>query len=95
MGKHLDLTGQTFGNLKVLSLYPKRGNHSNRYWLCECQGCGKTIAVRSYYLTSGHSKSCGGPGCVWRGVNIDEALRRSTRKNEKCNKVTYDSIFAE
>lgn len=55
--KTIDLTGQTFGALKVIEKAPIRYNKS-AYWKCQCQ-CGKIIEVRSKDLRSGHTRSCG------------------------------------
>lgn len=51
-----DLTGQKFGRLTVI-----RQIHSKtpqRRWLCKCD-CGAEIEALSYWLTSGHVRSCG------------------------------------
>ena len=47
-----DLTGMTFGELKVLR-YDK-----NSKWICECT-CGKEYKVHRYALISGRIESCG------------------------------------
>lgn len=57
MGKFLDLTGQRFGRLTVISF-----SHKNKrgvvYWSCKCD-CGKeTVASRSD-LRGGNTQSCG------------------------------------
>lgn len=52
-----DLTGETFGEWKVLGLSHK-DTHSNRRWSCVCS-CGRTSTVATYALLSGHSKACG------------------------------------
>lgn len=59
MGKRLDLRGQRFGRLTVVSY-----DHSNRdcYWNCKCD-CGNTAIVRSAQLTRGKTRSC---GCLQR-----------------------------
>ena len=51
-----DLTGQKFGKLTVL----EQGPYYNRtvQWICQCD-CGATTIVRSNYLLSGHTTSCG------------------------------------
>lgn len=51
-----DLSGQTFGRLKVI----KRANNigDRTAWICRCE-CGKTTTVRTTCLTSGGTKSCG------------------------------------
>ena len=56
-GKPLDLTGQTFGRLTVLSKIG-RGKSHHIYWECRCE-CGALVSVRAMSLTTGHTKSCG------------------------------------
>lgn len=61
MPKKIDLTGQTFGFLKVLHQGENirtPNNRSHITWVCECK-CGKIINVRSDSLRSGHTTSCG------------------------------------
>jgi very-short-patch-repair endonuclease len=54
MGYKNDLTGQQFGNWKVLEYA------GDRHWICECQCENKTIkSIHAYSLTSGRSTSCG------------------------------------
>lgn len=54
----LDITGNTYGNLKVIERAPNRGKQT--YWLCECQCENKTrLVVRGGDLKNGHTKSCG------------------------------------
>ncbi len=52
----LDLTGQRFGRLAVVSLLPVDGRR--RKWRCLCD-CGKQSDVIVERLRSGHTKSCG------------------------------------
>lgn len=54
--KKLNLTGQKFGKLTVLS--PAENIGSRTAWLCRCE-CGRETVVKTYHLRSGHSKSCG------------------------------------
>lgn len=49
-----DLTGQTFGNWKVL----KRDPNNSRNYICECS-CGTVRSVDKNTLKNGKSKSCG------------------------------------
>lgn len=57
MASKYDLTGQIFGELKVLSY--NVGTHSEfATWTCECS-CGNTINVPGYALRAGNYKSCG------------------------------------
>ena len=55
--KALDLTNQKFGKLTVLSKAPKRNDKYTR-WICRCE-CDSIVEVRTDYLRSGHTKSCG------------------------------------
>lgn len=53
----IDLTGNRFGRLLVLSFDHKDATRT-LWWLCLCN-CGKTKVVRGYCLTSGMTRSCG------------------------------------
>ena len=52
----LDLTGQRFGKLTVLSATENKGR--NTAWLCKCD-CGNEKIILTNALRSGRSKSCG------------------------------------
>lgn len=54
--KKLDLTGQRFGRLTVLS--PAENVNGRTAWLCRCD-CGNTIVVKTMHLRNGHVKTCG------------------------------------
>ena len=57
MGKLIDLTGQRFGKLVVISRGENAyGNRSQ--WLCRCD-CGKETVVAAQNLRAGNTKSCG------------------------------------
>lgn len=55
--KPKDLTGQQFGDWKVLSLHSIQ-DRGIRVWLCRCV-CGTEKPVLSYTLINGTSKGCG------------------------------------
>lgn len=61
MSKFKDLTGRIYGCLKVLrrdsDRIPRNGKPVTM-WFCQCE-CGKTVSVKAYSLTSGHTRSCG------------------------------------
>ena len=57
MGKKIDLTGQRFGYLVVLSEIKERKNKQIQ-WLCKCD-CGNQLPVLGASLRSGNTKSCG------------------------------------
>ena len=60
--KPLQLTGQKFGRLTVISQNENR--NGNTYWECKCD-CGNTIIVQGVKLKMGHTKSC---GCLTRDL---------------------------
>lgn len=86
-----DLTGRTFGKLKVLSFsYYQKGKYA--YWNCKCE-CGNTKVIYGCNLKNGSVVSC---GCerknvgqkyakanfhIVDGVQIEKAIARSTPKN--------------
>ena len=57
MGKFIDLTGQVFNRLTVLSRAENDKNNKPQ-WNCICE-CGKNTKVQSSSLTTGGTKSCG------------------------------------
>lgn len=73
MPKLLDLSGQSFGALKVIA-FVRRDYNYNKLWRCLCK-CGRETLVDGGNLRSGHSKSC---GCLKR-----ELLRQARSKHGK------------
>lgn len=83
----IDLTGQRFGKLTVISVAENHGRRSA--WHCKCD-CGKEVDVITESLRSGNTKSCGcthgeNHGCaddrlygVWRAMKT-----RCTNPNSK------------
>jgi hypothetical protein len=59
MGKFKDLTGMTFGFLKVLGKSTKVGAWQEIYWECLCTRCGKRRPVIGRSLSQGTARSCG------------------------------------
>lgn len=59
MPKFIDLTGQRFGRLTVISKKEYRDSRRPRIkWHCVCD-CGKEVDILGANLTSGHTQSCG------------------------------------
>jgi hypothetical protein len=57
MGKMIDLTGQRFGRLEVIS--PAFKDKRNQWhWSCKC-GCGNTKTISGRSLVNGNTRSCG------------------------------------
>lgn len=54
----IDLTGQEFGFLKVLSRAPE-SRHGRVCWICLCQQCGNECIVTGHELRQKKTKSCG------------------------------------
>ena len=71
MGKFIDLSGQKFSRLLVLSV-ASRGKKVK--WLCKCS-CGNETLVVADQLKSGHTKSC---GCLQK-----EKVKITGLKNKK------------
>lgn len=62
MGKAENLTGQIFGNLKVISRGKDKVHMSGQkhvVWICECLNCGKKKEIMAMDLKRGSTKSCG------------------------------------
>ena len=55
--KAQDLTGMTFGRLRVIRRVGT-DKHRKPLWRCKCE-CGKTTIVNTSCLKSGNTKSCG------------------------------------
>ena len=71
----IDLTGQRFSRLTVISL-DDRGIKGKTYWLCQCD-CGNVTSVRSDSLRSGRIKSC---GCLHNEVAALNVSKNHTHK---------------
>ena len=74
----LNLTGQTFGRLTVLSRNIERGAQQSKstryvYWNCRCV-CDTEVVVATKSLTSGNTKSC---GCFRREVTAKQVATKA------------------
>ena len=74
--KTIDLVGERFGKLVVVSKSLKRGNKGQIKWNCKCD-CGKTHTVTGESLRGGKSKSCG----CWRKNNPNSFKKHKNREN--------------
>ena len=79
----IDLTGHTFGFLKVEGrasdwLDRPTGRHRPR-WICRCK-CGRTVEVFGEILRSGRQKSCGRTDCRRAEVHPKKHAEASRRK---------------
>jgi hypothetical protein len=99
MPAFIDITGNKYARLTVLSRAENKGKRIR--WNCVCD-CGKTAVVCSYYLKSGRTKSC---GCYQRemtssrfkvhGKNKETKYRKDIRLKYKygISMETYNEMF--
>ena len=88
-----DLTGQTFGELKVLRQIENERYNNGLIWECLCS-CGNIIKVPAMHLSNGHTHSC---GCIGRSVgenNITKILKDNNIIFEQ-EKVFTDQLFSD
>jgi hypothetical protein len=100
MNKLKDLTGVSFGKLKVIGhshVTKTKYNSSVHHWKCKCE-CGNTISVRGDCLTRGITKSC---GCLrnregkdsktWKGYkDISATVWKQIKWSAKSRKILFD-----
>jgi hypothetical protein len=58
MGKFIDISGERFGRLQVISVAERAAHGSCVKWNCICD-CGKKVIVSGKLLRNGHTQSCG------------------------------------
>lgn len=75
--KRLDLVGQRFGRLVVVSFAGKVGTERCNRWNCKCD-CGKSTTVRATLLICGKTKSC---GCL-----LKDATKAANFKDITCQR---------
>lgn len=81
-----DMTGFTFGRLKVLERAPREPRFGKlAAWLCECE-CGNVVAVKGMSLRNGDTRSC---GCLHR-----QKCRERRLKHDRSNTREYRSWAA-
>ena len=78
--KAIDLTGNKYGRLTVISRTDKDPRYKGAMWLCKCD-CGNTIAVRASSLKYDRTKSC---GCLRKGGK-KKGKRNAEPKRNKAN----------
>lgn len=82
MGSAVDLTGERYGRLTVISRSHK-DKHGYVHWNCICD-CGNTVSVCGCSLRKGHTKSC---GCLHREVFS------SIAKNNRTHGMSKDRLY--
>lgn len=76
MPKRLDLTGNTYGYIKVISPTDRRDG-SNVIYKCLCTACGKECYMSTRSLRSEKSKSCGCLHLSYLGDNVGQVVRNA------------------
>lgn len=87
MGKFIDLTGQRFGRLTVVSL-AGRTKDGRAKWLCQCD-CGNMHIARGSHLRSGNIQSC---GCYRKEV-LNSCLQQRIDKTDGHSKIRLYVIW--
>ena len=77
-----DLTGKTFGKLKVIKCLGKIKNKIR--YLCKCE-CGNEKSVAYAELVNGHTKSC---GCLHKQI-VGNINRKHSLSGNKCGNRLY------
>ena len=90
MNQLIDLTGQKFGKLTVISLEKSDKKRKGAVWLCRCE-CGNIKAVSSRNLRKGCTKSCGcstkemiGKANTKHGMNLSRLHRIWSGMKTRC-----------
>ena len=90
MGKFIDLTGQKFNKLTVISRAESRRQPSGKlvtYWNCKCD-CGKIIQARGCDLKDGHVKSCGCSHIKHGYANKERLYETWQNMKRRCYEIT-------
>ena len=91
MPKRIDITGNIYGDLKVLEFaHTKRGK---AFWRCRCS-CGNEVIYESYPLRNGQFKTC---GCekykgLPKGFSHEPLYSLWWSMKRRCNDKTTDSF---
>lgn len=67
--KAIDLTGQHFGTLFVISR-AENNKHGQTMWNCVCEKCHETRLIAGSNLRNGHTRSCGNELCSGLAQNL-------------------------
>lgn len=79
MGKLIDLTGKTFGRLKVIKYLGKIKGTCSPYWECKCC-CGNIKVVRGDHLRFGKIQSCGCYESEFRNAGMPHKIHGKSKR---------------
>lgn len=88
MFEMVDLTGNVYGKLTVISKEKKKRGHKPT-WLCKCE-CGNMVSVTGSNLQTGHTGSCGcsrkeNPSQLKHGLSRTRIYRIWSLMKDRCN----------
>lgn len=91
MSRFIDLSGQPFSRLTVLSFIGRSRRHS--LWLCQCV-CGNQAQVTSNHLRTGHTQSC---GCLHQDIRHKRLINLLGKRFERLTVLLYvgENIFGK
>ena len=87
-GNFIDLTGQRFGRLLVVS--SATAKHNRARWNCLCD-CGKTCVATGKYLRQGKKRSC---GCLQRESSLENAKKMHEANNLPDGVAAFNLLYA-
>ncbi len=87
-GNFIDLIGQRFGRLLVVS--PAKAKHNRARWNCQCD-CGTLCVATGKYLRQGKKRSC---GCLQRESNQTNAKAMHASNNLPPGVAAFNLLFA-
>lgn len=88
MKRYIDLTGQKFNLLSVVSLSDRKSKCRGAFWNCVCD-CGNQVTVMARSLKTGHTVSCG----CWHRKESGARMRKRNTTHGKAKTRLY-SIWA-
>lgn len=91
MTKLINIVGQKFNKLTVLSLHHRDAKSRTFYWLCRCD-CGNEHIVSGKALKNGSIKSC---GCLRSGNTIKYKEEIEKLKQELADCVMSNELLAK
>jgi len=103
MSESIDITGQKYGKLLVLSQDKDRkdGKYFTRFWNCKCD-CGTLVCVRQGNLRTGNTTNCGCVRMANGSVNkirpyeyLYNNLVRSCNSSQRKRKIPVEMSYEE
>ena len=89
--KRVDLTGNKYGKLTVISLVEYKQNSRSR-WLCQCE-CGNKHVVQHSNLVSNHIQSCGCLRTIGKVTHGGKGTRLYSIWRDMKNRCTHPSTI--